>query len=161
MTQQSKLGKWFSAAACAAIVSGGVIAIQTRAQDAPVAPTVDLKSEMDGINADWGVINREYTDASKNPDTLIKLGDMEKHVITAKDATPPGATTQPDAAKAAYVASFRGELIKLERTLLDVDEAISAGDTAKVTATWAMIKPLETEGHAEFRPRRGARRGGQ
>jgi hypothetical protein len=95
-------------------------------------------------------------DATKNDATLGLLADFERDALVAKNGVPAMVANMPEADRPARIAAYKKEMIKLIRQALDAEEALLAGDNAKATEAVNAMNATQTEGHGEFRPRRGA-----
>jgi hypothetical protein len=114
------------------------------------------------MNTAFRALRNQINDASKNESSLALLANMERDSITAKNGMPPVVTNTPEADRAAKLTAYKTEMVKLIRQELDTEEALLAGDNAKAADLVKAMNDTQTEGHRDFRPRRGggARPGG-
>lgn len=134
-----------------------VAAPSVLAQDRPQA-------HMQAMSAAFGTLRGQIGDAAKVQDNLKLLQEFEVATIAAKNTVPPTITALPEAERPAKMTAYKQEMVKLLKAVLDVEDALLAGDSAKAGTAFAALAPIQREGHTAFRGRGGGggagRRGG-
>jgi hypothetical protein len=117
---------------------------------------VSLEREMEGMGRSYKIIRSQVSDASQNASTLQAVMELEQHTLAAKSVVPRAATTMPTAAEnAEKLADFQALMLNVLRQELNLEEQLRANQNDKAAATVASLRDLETQGHHEFRRRRG------
>jgi hypothetical protein len=103
---------------------------------------------MKGMNRSLRQLNQQIGDASKKDENLRLVNEIQRGCATAKGAVLPEKYLKgDDAAKAKTAAEFRSTLIKMMRTLLDMEEDIAAGKTAEAEAKLKQVVKMGEDGH--------------
>jgi hypothetical protein len=120
------------------------------------AGNVSMEKEMGAMSKALKIISKQVADPTKNSSTLAAVLDLEQHTVAAKGAALRTAATMPTAdAKAAKQADFQGDMVTLLRHELDLEEDLLANENDKAVKAVADLHDLETQGHKEFRPKKG------
>jgi soluble cytochrome b562 len=144
------------------IVLPGMLSAQTPPATAPGAMAeARPQPGMQAMGRAFRTINTGVKDATMNAATLAALAEFQKGALEAKTGVPPMLAALPAEEKAAKTKEYKMDMVKLIRASLDAEDALLAGDNEKAATAVAAMAAAQTEGHAEFRPRRGggARRG--
>lgn len=111
-----------------------------------------LHEGMNQLNRSLRTLRKSLRDESRDAESLLVVAEAERGASRCKTETPPLTAQQPEAERAAYVAEFRRALIEVQRGLLDVEEALLAGDREGAQARLKAVKKLEGPGHDRFAP---------
>lgn len=130
-----------------------------------------VKGAMSGINRGLRQLRNQVTDASKKDDNLRIIGDMQRACLGAKEMQPPRELlkdAKDDAAKAKVGETYRAELIKAMRVLLDLEQDVLDGKSDAAKARLADLIKARDDGHKavgaeeeEHEQRGPGRRGGE
>ena len=94
-------------------------------------------------------IKTEAADDTKIEQTLKDLAQFERDVAIAK-MQPPSVDKVEEAKKAAAPADFRAAMVTLQRTLLDLEDAVVAKKADDIKKLIAKLDDTEKAGHTEF-----------
>ncbi len=153
--------KWLVALAlfgCTAVIAPALRADDDDDHGGPPPATghVSLEREMGAMGKAYRIIRKQVADPAQNASTLAAVLDLEQHTLAAKGAVVRSASTMPtDDAKKAKQTGFQSEMVTLLQHELDLEAALLENNKDKAAKAVADLHDLETEGHKEFRPRRG------
>lgn len=109
-----------------------------------------VKGAMSGINRGLRQLRTQVTDASKKEDNLRIIGDMQRACLGAKELPPPRElmnAAKDDAAKTKVAETYRGELIKAMRVLIDLEQDVLDGKTDSAKTRLADLIKTRDAGH--------------
>jgi len=115
-----------------------------------------LAKQMEVINGSMRTVGRGWEANGASPEMLSALADAEQAVLAAK-ALVPGmlAAMEDEAKKDEELMAFRIEMNALMRGMLDLEDALIAGDNGAVEKSLAALGDLKDAGHQRFKPARG------
>jgi len=139
-------------ALCLALLAGA--GLQDGGQD-PAAghgdePRSELGRHMLVIEEELGRLRRALRDERERPQALLHIVAIERAALAAKDEAPLMAATRPEAARAAFVAAYRKEMIVLLSRLLALETAVLDGDGEAAKLLFEEIREMEDSGHERF-----------
>ena len=111
-----------------------------------------LHEGMSQLNRSLRTLRKSLRDEGRNEESLLVVAEAERGASMCKTERPPLTDQQPEAERAAYVADYRRALIEVQRGLLDLEEALLAGDNEKAQELLKAVKKLEGPGHDRFAP---------
>jgi hypothetical protein len=109
----------------------------------------NLEGAMGGMNNMLRAIKAEAADETKIEQTLKDLAQFERDVAIAKMQTPSTNKVE-EAKKANAAADYRTAMTSIQRTLLDLEDAVAAKKADEVKKLIAKLDDIEKAGHAEF-----------
>lgn len=109
-----------------------------------------LHDEMEGINQDFRLVNRQYADPAQKASTLNFVADMQKHARKARTLAPPKADKMSGADQTKYVDAFHKDLDALIREIGALHQAITADKLEVAKAEIAKIAQLKDSSHKEL-----------
>ena len=118
-----------------------------------------LHDEMEGINQDFRLVNRQYADATQKTSTLNFVADMLKHAQKARTLTPPKADKMTDADQTKYIDTFHSDLDALIKEIGALQQAITADKLDVAKSEIAKIGQLKDSSHKELGVGGGKHRG--
>ncbi len=95
-------------------------------------------------------LRKSLKDEGRNEESLLAIVEAQRGVSLCKTEVPPFTKKQPEAERAAFVLAYRSKLIQVERALLDLEEAMLAGDNEKSQGLLKIVKKMEGPGHDRF-----------
>lgn len=113
-----------------------------------------IKSQMGVLKDGMKKLSADLEDPKKMDANLEAILKMQEAVHGAKQQAPQAAAKQEKDAKEGFVKEYRQSMIELEKALLDVENAILAGDAAKAKEALQTAGGLKEPGHQKFNPRR-------
>lgn len=90
----------------------------------------ELGAKMEKMGGAWRRIKAQVADASKNDDTLTKLGTMKQNLTAALQLEPETAQSKSGADKEKYVAEFHARIQKEIDRIDKITAAVKAGNNA-------------------------------
>lgn len=147
---------WVAVAAMTLTAAAVVPSVLLGQDAAPKRPAEDMTA----MGRAYRTLGQQIKDATKNESSLQILAQLETSSISAKGAIPPTISALPEADRAAKLADYKKEMIKLIRQELDAEEALLANDNDKAATAVAAMMATENEGHQAYRGRGGRRGGG-
>jgi len=112
-----------------------------------------VEAGMKMMNRAARTLNTQISDASKKEDNIRLINDMQRGCATAKGLPLPAEffkDVKDDAAKAKITAEYRADLIKIMRSMIDVEVAISEGKTAEAKAGLDAIEKIRQASHTRL-----------
>ena len=109
-----------------------------------------LHDEMEGLNQDFRLVNRQYADPAQKVSTLNFVADMQKHAQKARTLTPPKAGKLSGADQAKYVDTFHNDLDALIKEIGALQQAITADKLDVAKTEIAKIAQLKDSSHKEL-----------
>ncbi len=118
----------------------------------PFGQGTSIEGGMKGMGRVLRTLKDQVKDASKRDENLQLIGTMEVSCITAKggklDERLKDVTDE--AKKTSMKKAFRADLIKLARTLLDVEQALLDEKYDDADAALKKVLEMREHGHEEF-----------
>jgi hypothetical protein len=105
---------------------------------------------MSKMNRAMRTLRKSLRDESRNAESLQAIVEAQRGASLAKTETPGVTAKQPESERAAFVVEYRLEIIRVERALLDLEEAVLAGDNEKAQELLKSAKSMEGPGHERF-----------
>jgi len=90
----------------------------------------ELGAKMEKMGGAWRRIKAQVSDASKNDDTLTKLGTMKENLSAALKLEPETAKSKSGAEKAKFVSEFHARIQKEIDRIDKITAAVKAGNNA-------------------------------
>ena len=113
--------------------------------------TPSVEGGMKQMNGAMRRLKDQIGDASKNEENLRLIGDMQRGAVAAKNAKPKKLNDVKDAAEQAKKAEqFRRDLIKLTRSLLDIEQNILDGKNDVAKTQLDEVMKMREDGHKTF-----------
>jgi soluble cytochrome b562 len=109
-----------------------------------------LHDEMEGINQDFRLVNRQYADPAQKVSTLNFVADMLKHAQKARTLSPPKADKLSGADQTKYVDTFHKDLDALIKEIGALQQAITADKLDVAKTEIAKIAQLKDSSHKEL-----------
>jgi soluble cytochrome b562 len=109
-----------------------------------------LHDEMEGINQDFRLVNRQYADPAQKASTLNFVADMQKHAQKARTFTPSKADKMSGADQANYIDAFHKDLDALIKEIGALQQAITADKLDVAKAEITKIGQLKDSSHKEL-----------
>lgn len=123
-------------------------------------PESPLHTEMEGMNHNLRLINRQYTDLTQKTNTLGLVAALQKHAETARTLTPPKAEKLTGDDQTKYINTFHNDLDALLKEIGLLKQAITDDKTDAAKAEISKIKQLEESSHKELGVDQGHKHGG-
>jgi hypothetical protein len=105
---------------------------------------------MSRMNRAMRTLRKSLRDESRNAESLQVIVEAQRGASLAKTEAPALTAKQPEAERDAFVTAYRLEIIRVERALLDLEEAVLAGDNEKAQELLKAAKAMEGPGHERF-----------
>ena len=109
-----------------------------------------LHDEMEGINQDFRLVNRQYADPAQKASTLNFVVDMQKHAQKARTLIPPKADKMSGADQTKYIDAFHNDLDTLIKEIGALQQAIAADKLDVAKTEIAKIAQLKDSSHKEL-----------
>ena len=109
-----------------------------------------LHEGMSRMNRAMRTLRKSLRDESRNAESLEVIVEAQRAASLTKTETPALTAKQPEAERAAFLVAYRQEIIRVERALLDLEEAVLAGDNEKAQELLKAAKAMEGPGHERF-----------
>ena len=109
-----------------------------------------LHDEMEGLNQDFRLVNRQYADPAQKASTLNFVADMQKHAQKARTLTPPKVDKMSGADQTKYVDAFHNDLDALIKEIGALQQAIAADKLDIAKTEIAKIAQLKDSSHKEL-----------
>lgn len=116
----------------------------------PGGRQASVEAGMKGMNRAARTLNSQISDASKKDENIRLINEMQRGCATAKGLPLPEEflkDAKDDAAKAKLIAEYRADMIKMMRTMIDVEEAIIAGKIDQAKAGLDTIEKTRQASH--------------
>lgn len=122
-----------------------------RAENAGKEETTELGSHMEKAGGAWRAIKRQITDATKNEDTLKRLGVVKTELTASLKLKPEKTADKPEADRAKFVAAY-ADGIKAQIALIEkLEAAVKAGKNDEAAKLCAEADQAQKDGHKEFK----------
>jgi len=109
-----------------------------------------LRDEMEAINHNFRIVNRQYADPAQKASTLDLVSAMHQHAEKARALTPPKAEKMSGDDKTRYIDAFHNHLDELMKELAALKQAVAADKTDIAKAEVAKIAQLKDSSHKEL-----------
>ncbi|MES2769093.1 MAG: hypothetical protein V4596_08105 [Bdellovibrionota bacterium] len=119
-------------------------------QDAIPQPARDLKSVMKEIGPIFRVISQTVADASKNPETIQNLKDLESLVYEALSLRPPMIASMPESKQRKAELRYLHLVLELQLAIVDAQTALLNSDQNTAQLAVKKMSTLRITGHGEF-----------
>lgn len=110
----------------------------------------ELIKQMTIVNDATKKLRRSIRDEAKNSETLALLDLISTAAIASKAETPAMTATLPEADRDAFVKAYRNEMISFVRLVLNIEEALLAGEQEKAQSLFKELRGSEDPGHERF-----------
>jgi hypothetical protein len=111
----------------------------------------ELGAKMEKVGGAWRAIKRQITDASKNDDTVAKLGIVKENLTAALKLEPELTKEKPAAERAKFVADYQA---KLKEEIGKVDKiiaAVKAGKNEEANQLIGVVDQDQKDAHKAFK----------
>lgn len=108
---------------------------------------------MKAMNRAARALTTQISDATKKDENIRLINEMQRGCAMAKGLPLPEGflkDAKDDAAKATIVGEYRADMIKIMRSMIDVEEAIISGKTAEAKAGLDSIEKLRQAAHTRL-----------
>lgn len=105
---------------------------------------------MKAMNRAARTLNTQISDPTKKEENIRLINEMQRGCATAKGLPLPAdflKDAKDDAAKAKITAEYRADMIKIMRTMIDVEEAIINGKATEAKAGLDSIEKIRQASH--------------
>jgi hypothetical protein len=135
----------------------GLCALGLLASNAPseaaavdLAADSDLEKAMGAIDEDFDLLRGalQKKDAAASLELTAKI---QTQILAAKVLAPSKAKSVEEAARPAFVAGFRKQLVGLLKAFCDLETAVIDGDFAQAETRAGEIERLRKAGHDEYK----------
>jgi len=110
-----------------------------------------IEDQMKVIKGNMRKLRRGLRDAEQLPAALPIVAEMQAAAQIAKMEAPKMAMGIADEAeRMAFTTAYRQGMIATQRLMLDLEEAILAGDLEACTAKYNALKDAQDQGHDKF-----------
>lgn len=109
-----------------------------------------LHGEMEAINHNFRLVNRQYTDPVQKASTLRLIAEMQQHAETARTLTPPKAGKLAGDDQTRYVGTFHKDLDALIKEMGALQHAVAADKIDVAKAEIDKIAQLKDASHKEL-----------
>ncbi|HIG86646.1 MAG TPA: hypothetical protein EYQ25_06365 [Planctomycetes bacterium] len=135
----------------ARVAASGISAFQDGdVQPAPEQEETDLDRDMLEVKAQVRLLRRSLRSPDKNEASLKSLQILETHVLAAKGRAPRNTQDLPEAERAAYVLSYRADMLKFLSIAIAVESALIAGDQDGAQEHFKAFREQEDPAHEKF-----------
>ena len=119
-------------------------------QQDPVLEETDLDRDMLEVKAQVRLLRRSLRSPDKNEASLKSLQILQTHVLAAKARIPRNTKDLPEAERAAYVLSYRADMLKFLIIAIEVESALIAGDMDGAQELFKSFREQEDPAHEKF-----------
>jgi soluble cytochrome b562 len=119
-----------------------------------------LHGEMETINHNFRLVNRQYGDPTQKASTLTLIAEMQKHAEKARTLTPPRTEKLAGADQTRYVDTFHKDLDALIKEMGALQHAVAADKVDVAKAEIDKIAQLKAVSHKELGVGDGRKRKG-
>ncbi|MAW61301.1 MAG: hypothetical protein CMJ94_10755 [Planctomycetes bacterium] len=110
-----------------------------------------IEENMKTIKGGMRQLRRGLRDAENLPAALPVIVDMQKAAQACKTEIPKmAASISDEKERAAFVAAYRQGMIATQRLMLDLEDAVIAGDLEKCAQLYDALKNSQDKGHDRF-----------
>lgn len=109
-----------------------------------------LHGEMEAINHNFRLVNRQYTDPAQKASTLRLIAEMQTHAEKARTLTPPRAGKLAGDDQTKYVNTFHKDLAALIKEMGALQQAVAADKVDVAKAEIDKIAHLKDASHKEL-----------
>lgn len=121
------------------------------AQDPVEEESTEIEEQMKVIKGGMRKLRRGLRDAENLSAALPVIAEMQAAAQMAKMETPKMAMGIDDeAARMEFVTAYRQGMIATQRLMLDLEEAVLAGDMETCTTKYNALKDAQDKGHDRF-----------
>lgn len=109
-----------------------------------------VEAAMKGMNRSLRRLREQVNDATKKDDNLKLVNDMQRACVVAKGQPLPAsvlARAKDDAEKAAWSTTYRADLMKSLRLMLDLEQAIIDGKSDAASAALDSLVEIKIDSH--------------
>jgi len=117
-------------------------------QETPMA--VSLHDEMEALEKSFKALRRSIRDEAQVAASLEHVGAIQAAVLKTKVLEPPMLANVPAAEQAAFLVSFRKDMLALLRATIDMEEALLDGRFDETREIYKKIHDTEESGHEKF-----------
>ena len=127
------------------------VGMAVQVADSQDQPTQSLHQRMESINRTLRGLRRSVNSADQNAATLSAVADMQAQFTACKGMVPDQVEKEQDAdKKKALATTFRVQICKALRNLLDIEIAVLEGRNADAAKLVAEMKDLEHDSHKKL-----------
>ena len=143
-------------ASCGAFAFGGYALLNSgtaQAQDPAKEEShehSELEESMEKIKAGVRKLRRSLKSAESDADSLTAIAGIQAAALAAKGESPRMTGRLPEADQAAFVVSYRKQMIELLQSMLTLESALLDGDREAASAAFDAMRGLEDPAHARF-----------
>jgi soluble cytochrome b562 len=109
-----------------------------------------LHEQMEAINHNFRLVNRQYTDPTQKASTLNFVAAMQEHAEKARTLTPPKADKLSGDEQTKYLDTFHKDLDALIKEIGVLQQAIAADKLDVAKAELDKIQQLKGSSHKEL-----------
>jgi soluble cytochrome b562 len=109
-----------------------------------------LHEQMEAINHNFRLVNRQYTDPTQKASTLDFVAAMQQHAEKARTLTPPKADKLSGDAQTKYLDTFHKDIDALIKEIGALHQAIAADKLGDAKAEIDKIQQLKGSSHKEL-----------
>jgi soluble cytochrome b562 len=109
-----------------------------------------LHEQMEAINHNFRLVNRQYADPTQKASTLEFVAAMQQHAEKARTLTPPKADKLSGDEQAKYLDMFHNDIDALIKEIGALQQAIAADKLDVAKAEIDKIKQLKGSSHKEL-----------
>jgi hypothetical protein len=129
---------------------GGGAPVGGRAGAARGGAPGNLRGAMESMQASVLALKRDGADPEKIEQNLRTLAQMQRDVAIAKMQNPPVQRITDPAKQATGAETFRLAMSSIQRTLLDLEDAVIAKKPDDIKRLIAKLDEIERNGHRLF-----------
>ena len=109
-----------------------------------------MEEAMDGLNTAHKKLKKQVADKAQVKTSIDLVREMQKHTVSAKILTPDRAGKTPESERVKFLASYQKAMNGLLVELLNIEDALLDGDTAKAEAGVKKLDDIKKKGHEQF-----------
>lgn len=120
-------------------------------QDDHAEEETPLAREMLRVKDALRDLRRSVRDPERKEDSLASVLECQDAALLAKREVPAMAERLPAAEREAFLRDYRLEMIRFERALLDLEQALLEGaEVDRLRELYEVVKEMETPAHGRF-----------